>query len=689
MNLDKAVTYGLLAHIRNSGTFIKGPIDVFIPLVKRLLYKLNSEGITKGESLMEIKNQFDKVYQIDMPVPVLLNILKIIEAEFSGDSNRRFVLYKDKAFQINNYIFDDFEESVQKSKENAQEVQKLFLHFCELNKYSSDNPTTIFDFIDKSKVRLGRYLSNLVPKNGDDFTIEAQFVLYFKNIPTAYELIRKIYLGSILSCYLEYKTNSVLSSVELLFDTNFLISLLDLNTVEATHTSHKLLDVGRNQGYRFSVLPETIKEAQQLLKRRAQNFNNVFLQALVNPEDIYNACDRRNLTRSDLERIADNLETELEKLDIKIIALTSKYTEKAIASTEYTSLKKVRESSKSALHDATALAYVKEKRLNKKIINFEDAKCWFVHNSNTSETENKYNQSTVREQKYTIKADELLNILWLSSPSIGKSLTENDVTDIGLSALVAFTLNESLPRPSVIRELDDNIQKYRNEEITDQDILLISTRVVNHQLKDVEQLNELANKPEKSEFVNRLKAEADIERQEKEKREQQFEQMLSKFRVTVEAIQKKEENLDAQAAHQQLVVEEKIEVGRKLQLELEAEKERNRNLENRIRAKARAEFIARKLSRWRWRTIWYLLTYVFIVLSFIIYVLYSSSWDAVAAAKTLRDIRENLVWDFILTLGTYGPPIFIGILLYKYHNHSSIEKWKDNLAIPDDLQNLS
>ena len=50
MNKERAITYSLLAHIRNTGSLAKGPIDIFIPLVKRALSKMNNEGIFKGKN---------------------------------------------------------------------------------------------------------------------------------------------------------------------------------------------------------------------------------------------------------------------------------------------------------------------------------------------------------------------------------------------------------------------------------------------------------------------------------------------------------------------------------------------------------------------------------------------------------------------------------------------------------------
>ena len=82
------------------------------------------------------------------------------------------------------------------------------------------------------------------------------------------------------------------ADVILLFDTNFIVSLLDLNTPESTHTCRKLLDVGKTLGYKFHVLIDTIEETQCLLNYKAEYFNNTIIQKYVNKEDIYNACTR-------------------------------------------------------------------------------------------------------------------------------------------------------------------------------------------------------------------------------------------------------------------------------------------------------------------------------------------------------------------------------------------------------------
>lgn len=102
--------------------------------------------------------------------------------------------------------------------------------------------------------------------------------------------------------------------------------MLDLNTPESTTTCRQLLRIATSFGYALRVLKETIKETTDLLLRKAEYFDKSFLPKLINPEDIYNACERRNLSRSDLERIADNLEQILiNEYNIIQIPYTTKY----------------------------------------------------------------------------------------------------------------------------------------------------------------------------------------------------------------------------------------------------------------------------------------------------------------------------------------------------------------------------
>lgn len=103
-----------------------------------------------------------------------------------------------------------------------------------------------------------------------------------------------------------------------------------------------------------------------LIERKANQLENSFFQGYLDPESIYNAAKRRGLTKTQLQQIANNLKTILEtEYSIRIVANDQKY--RNIAKYAYTEILEFYQRLRgtngfSALHDATAIAYVKEKR---------------------------------------------------------------------------------------------------------------------------------------------------------------------------------------------------------------------------------------------------------------------------------------------------------------------------------------
>jgi predicted nucleic acid-binding protein len=534
----RAVTYSVLAHIKNSGQLAEGPLDVFIPLVKKSLHFMNSEkNLYKGEHISEIQSVILEQYGIDIPNAVLKSILKKIANQINAGKEKVFNLFQDGSFWIKDYVFEDYDEQLKESKRKVQELQNAFKEFCKINNMNELESNCIIKFIEKNRISMSRYLSHTAIPNGENFTTPALFVDYFKNFPNFYAQIRDLYLGSTLTCALEYEFSETKIEVTLLLDTNFVVSLLDLNTPESTHTCKKLLEICKKTGYKFLILPETIEEIKSLIAFKSSNLDSVAISKFVNKEDIFNACERRKLSKVDLDRICDNLEKTLETFYIQIVANTVSLKNKArYNSNEYSTLKKYRNTDKAALHDAMAIIFVKEKR-GKSIKEFEKVNCWFVNNSITHDFEsegidtliNSYNN---QYQPEIIKADDLLNILWLSNPNINTSLANNELVDMGLTTLVAYTLNESLPKARIIKELDDNIQKYKSPEITDRDVYLLSTRIANNQIKNIENLNELAKK-NTGEFNRKIKEEAQRQEQIEKDRAEKWDDLYKKMKVAI------------------------------------------------------------------------------------------------------------------------------------------------------------
>ena len=379
------------------------------------------------------------------------------------------------------------------------------------------------------------------------------------------------------------------------------------------------------------------------------------MQRKVYPEDIYNACDRRSFKRNDLERIADNLEIEISKFGISIIN-DEKIKKEAKFSKEYKKLKEYRHSEVSALHDATAVTYVKKIR-KKKIKQFDKVNCWFVNNVTSRENSNLENQYEFQPE--IINAGDLLNILWLSNPQTKLKMDSNDLADIGLASSIAITLNKDLPKSKILKELDDNIHKYASESLSDSDIVRISTRITNKQLKDIKELNELASN-KKEEFVKRLEEEANKQKKIEEHRSKRLENVLKEFSKESKELQKSRKKIEGTKELKQQEIE---------------------NLES-TNLKLQETIIDSKMGNWQRKSILILFgIYVLIGVLFLI-VLFYNSWNLEAATKYITDFKSNFIISFIIWTLAAVLNIFGFKLVYdRYFNNSNINNKRKTIKL--------
>lgn len=547
-SMRRAIAYSLLAHIKNSGNLTNGPLDIFVPLVKNILHKKKD---VKGAHVSEISEALKMEYGLDIPSPVMLQILRVIANEANKNAlgeKTEMTVNNDGSFWIENYIFDDYVDEIQKSKEDVNQIKKLYSQFCKIVGVAEDNSEdAIFHFIERNRAEISYYLSHNDRCKEQESVTAAKFVEMFKSRPEVYNKLRDMYLGSILTSYLEFHPQNVKMDVELLLDTNFIISLLDLNTAESTKTCNTLISVCKNLGYSFTVLQDTIDEILSLLAYKSENLNAAIIAKAINKEDIYNACERRHLSSVDLDRLSDNLaETLTQTYKFSIKPHPESLRNKARYSKEYEILRKVRNTDKAALHDAMAIIYVREKRNNKIIKEFERCNCWFVNNAISHDSDpncTRLNELQLNKggQPEMIKVDDLLNIIWLSNPQI--NLSRDEIIDMGVTSLISYTINSSLPKSRIIKELDDNIQKYRNDyNLTDKDVVNLSTRIANRQIKDVDALNQLA-KNDVQAFAMRVKDESRKEELAKTVSARKFEELFKAAGNLIKELQSNKENL--------------------------------------------------------------------------------------------------------------------------------------------------
>lgn len=561
----RAIAYSFLAHIRNTGTLIQGQLDIFVPIVKNALSELFPDGAAKGAKLSEITDALDEKFGLTIPPPVMQVLMHKIAQEVNEQSGEEDMqIFDDGSFIIRKFAFEEYKEQLQRCKDSVKNILLLFKKFCTIYKLSSDtyDITNLIKFIEHNQIEISRYLSGEGVKDTTDYCLAAQFVHFFRQSPQVYDTLRDIYLGSMLTSYLTYQPQEVKMNVEVLVDTNFIVSLLDLNTVESTKTCRIFIETAQSLGYNFRVLKDTIEEFQNLLMSKAKGLNKALVSRYINEEDIYNACDRRNLSRSDLERISDNIENFLsDEFNIQTIPYTENFKKSAKFSEEYKLFKKIRGNETSAMHDAIAVLYVKEKRGNKAIYDFEKVNCWFVNNSINSalrseerDIEAKHSRKYKTPLPETIRVDYLLNIIWLSHPS--KGILNAEQLNIGISSMVAYALNNSLPKSRIIRDLDDNIQKYKDDfSITDKDVIHLSTRIAQRQIEDIETLNSIAEK-DGEKFAQRVKEEALKQANEEAERVKKMDFLLSELSAKIEDLRQSKENQDQIYSAQRILLEE-------------------------------------------------------------------------------------------------------------------------------------
>lgn len=107
----RAIAYSFLAHVSTTGTFAKGPVDIFVPIVKNALSELYPDGAAKGANLSEIEIAIDDKFGLDIPTPVLRIIMLKIAKELNTQNGREdMTIFDDNAFVIKRFVFEEYKE---------------------------------------------------------------------------------------------------------------------------------------------------------------------------------------------------------------------------------------------------------------------------------------------------------------------------------------------------------------------------------------------------------------------------------------------------------------------------------------------------------------------------------------------------------------------------------------------------
>lgn len=483
MNKEKLLsTYALLGYLKETSPSKAAITELYIPLVKKALSDYASEkGLTeyKGKSLEEISHKIKAIFDIEIPLPILAKIMEAISNEINDESV--FALYTDGAFIIKSYVFNSIDDLIDQEKDNIEKLAEDYHTYCDENLYN-------YNFEELKQFILAQQIELFTNKQSDLLDVSYVVPKYVKERmmnDSIFKIMGSIYLGSIIASYLEQNITKKVTDAELLLDTNFFISLIDLNTEDAHHTCNQLFSLCQQLGYRFTMLNSTVNQIRVLLSNRINDFASRDFIGSVRCADVFNACIRKNLDKTGLERIKDNIQRLIEEKGIVIVhdAQIKDLIVKAKKSQEYKELYKRRGNADSALNDTVAKFYVEDKR-GQEVREFVDAKCWFLHNSFSP-----YDFSYGRKihERYLISANELLVLLWLSSPAQGQQIKISDVTRGGLASYITKYRRSKMPTREtlkIIKKRIDDAASYGR--ITEKDTFNLCIRMAEGHLTQQE-----------------------------------------------------------------------------------------------------------------------------------------------------------------------------------------------------------
>lgn len=445
-------TYALLGYLKETSPSKAAITELYIPIVKKAMSEYALEnGLTeyKGRSLSEISLKIKSIFDIEIPLPILAKIMETICEEI--DDENVFALYHDGAFIIKSYVFDSIDEIIEQEKNNIEKLKQDYQVFCDINGFE-------FNFEELKQFILAQQIELFTDKQSDLLDVNyyvPKYVFDRLDDESIFKVMSNVYLGSIIASYLEQNITKKVTEAELLLDTNFFISLIDLNTEDAHHTCCQLFSLCQQLGYRFTMLNSTVNQIRVLLSNRINDFASRDFIGSVRCADVFNACIRKNLDKTGLERIKDNIQRLIEEKGIVIIqdAQIKELIDKAKRSQEYKELFQKRKNAESALNDTVAKYYVESKR-GYNIREFVDVKCWFLHNSFSP-----YDYSYGRKihERYLISANELLVLLWLSSPAQGEQIMINDVTRGGLATYITKYRRSKMPTRDTLKVIKKHV----------------------------------------------------------------------------------------------------------------------------------------------------------------------------------------------------------------------------------------
>lgn len=465
VNDNLLATYALLSFINEThGCDSKDSmLYIFEPLVCEGLNKvIRSHGGMRvtGKDYTEIRQGIISEFSLDIPVAVLASILPIV----SKNNPDVLTLNNDHSFILDGYCKRDIIDSYSDKKNDLNLLRKNYSAFCKGQGVDCDFENLI-TFIQDQKNRIFESKTSEILSQG--YHVSKYVYSKIKKRDRYFEIICDLYLGGIIASYLRFNINERVADCELLLDTNFFISLINLNTEESYDTCLQLYKTTVAMGYHYSILESTIEQIKILLSSRVERFRQKDLLAAIDVADIMAACNRLGYSRDDLNAIKDNVRETLSQLGVTTVYNSSirSLVDKAEKSSDLSMLSRLRGSRESALNDLIASEYVDFRRKGKAITEFNEVNCWFLNNSYS------VNRAEIQKpiwQRRHINASDLMVLIWYANPSLNFGNSKECMAIASLSAGVIKYRSEKYPSIKTIDKIQTKIAQMQTANLITQ-----------------------------------------------------------------------------------------------------------------------------------------------------------------------------------------------------------------------------
>ncbi len=472
------VTFSFLATINNGNHYIDNIVKVYEPLVKyvlSLMYKNKMHNFI----LNDFVEEFRRVSGVNIPIPLIDEILK------SLSTNNIIHYSKDKAILIRKYSFEEYLETYEENVTDLHIIEEDFRIFCMENGYDDD--INFYDFVNLYCNQIISFTEEI--KTNTELQKEQEvYYRYLTEIEKDFQkkaTIKKIFWGMLVTFYVCEKgvDNKLFYNFQILIDTSFFISLIGYHNDTSNEIAQSVYDIATKFGIKFYIFDQTVEEIKNLLSDTALKLKSYVNLSEIYDNDITIATFRNpNISSTDLELAAVNIQLTLKKYNIKVEYI-ERFKHKVQNSDLYKYfIEKIHKDEISAFHDTAAIEYVKNCRKGA-IKNIESAKCWFIQDrkNNTNRLYNKL--GTINEK---ISSHDMLLILWLSKPT---GLDLDKLAEIEFMKLITIANEEFIPNRALLKEFEDNLNKYSQNSLSEEEIAAIYLITSNKTSVEIDKMN--------------------------------------------------------------------------------------------------------------------------------------------------------------------------------------------------------